>query len=327
MNSSRPTNPTAIETLVSIVVPVYNAAAFVAETLHSLARQDHAKLEVIIINDGSTDHSLKVIENFLESLPEAKAKMFTLANQENQGQARTLNNGWQKASGEVLGYLSADDLIDSGCISTNLAELLSASNCVGTYPDYRLIDSQSKFIKNVTAPDFDRTRLLLEAQCAPGPGALFWRKELQKIHGWNPSFKQIPDYDFWLRLTRNGDLKRVPMTLASFRIHEESQSFRAPTIDRAEEIVLCLEAFWSQATPADPHAPAVSPVDKNRSLSSAHFLSARSHLRAQRHKLAWHHLLTAIKLYPFHLLSWRCWRFLISGLFGQTFYRLKSFRS
>src|SRR5207247_391526 len=92
--------------LVSIVTPAYNQAEYLAETIESVLAQDYPNLEYIVLDDGSTDHTREVLKKYDGKLRWESHK--------NMGQARTLNEGWRKANGVYIGYLSSDDILYPG---------------------------------------------------------------------------------------------------------------------------------------------------------------------------------------------------------------------
>ncbi|HET9395094.1 MAG TPA: glycosyltransferase family A protein, partial [Nitrospiraceae bacterium] len=110
---------------VSVIVPCYNAARYVAETLESLRQQTWPSLEVIVVDDGSTDDSARIIETFA-------GLDLTLIRQSNRGQTAALNVGLARATGDFVQYLDADDLIDPDKIAIQVARLADAPGCVAS---------------------------------------------------------------------------------------------------------------------------------------------------------------------------------------------------
>lgn len=96
---------------VSVIVPVHNAAAYIVDTLKSVAAQTYKAIEIIVVNGGSTDHSIALIETL--NLPNV-----TIYNRENLGQATNSNFGIDKATGSLIKFLDADDILSANCIET-----------------------------------------------------------------------------------------------------------------------------------------------------------------------------------------------------------------
>ncbi len=110
---------------VSVIIPCYNAARYVGETLDSVRRQTWPNLEVIVVDDGSTDDSVRIIETFAEL-------GLTLIRQSNRGQTAALNVGLARATGDFVQYLDADDLLDPDKIEIQMARLTVAPRCVAS---------------------------------------------------------------------------------------------------------------------------------------------------------------------------------------------------
>src|SRR5437764_14102134 len=99
--------------LVSIVIPSYNHARYLAAAIDSVLAQDYPRVELMVIDDGSTDGSSAVLERY--------RGRFRWETQPNRGQAATMNRGWRMSRGEVLAYLSADDTLASDAVSKSVA--------------------------------------------------------------------------------------------------------------------------------------------------------------------------------------------------------------
>lgn len=295
-------------TSVSIVIPAYNHAKFLPQAVDSLLSQKFA-VEIIVLDDGSTDDTSDILEQYTGRI--------RWESQQNMGQAATLNKGWDMARGEFLGYLSADDVLAPQAMSKTVAALRAEPVAVAAYPDFNLIDPQGNIVRGVHAPDFSFHKALLGNECLPGPGALFRREAYLKAGGWNPLFRQMPDYDFWLRLGLYGKFVHVPEILAGFRVHSGSQTYAAATPARAEEPVTIISAIL-----ADPRLPAeVGPL-RNPALANAQLFSAQLHLRAGRFHAGWQHLRVAYTLHRRSVLSLRCLRILGNAFFNRAGHRL-----
>lgn len=153
--------------LVSLVIPAYNHGSFVAEAVRSVLALDHPAIELIVLDDGSTDDTSEVLASL--------GGGFRWERQPNEGQARTLEKGWRLAQGEVLGYLSADDVLAPSAVRESVAELTKHTGAVAAYCDFNLIDRESRFVRRVATPDFNYREMLLKITCPPGPGAFFRR--------------------------------------------------------------------------------------------------------------------------------------------------------
>ncbi len=111
--------------LVSVIIPGYNAASYIGDTLYSVRRQTWPNLEVIVVDDGSTDNTAQIVDA-VEGLD------ITLVRQPNRGQTAALNAGLTHATGDFVQYLDADDLIDPEKIEMQMARLADASDCIAS---------------------------------------------------------------------------------------------------------------------------------------------------------------------------------------------------
>ena len=100
---------------VSIVVPVFNGEKYIRKALASILGQTYKNIECIVVDDGSTDRTVEICEEFSDRL--------LILRKENGGQSSALNFGWSKASGDYLSYLSADDLLDRNAINILLSDV------------------------------------------------------------------------------------------------------------------------------------------------------------------------------------------------------------
>lgn len=296
------------ETSVSIVIPAYNHAGYLAQAIESLLAQETVP-EIIVLDDGSTDHTRQVLARY-----EGRIRW---ESQANIGQAATLNKGWAMASGELLGYLSADDFLYPDAIRKSVAALAAAPDAVVCYCDFDLVDPAGQRTRRVTRQAFSLPRMLTTLDCPPGPGALFRRNAFEAAGGWNPALRQIPDFDFWLRLARHGRFIHIPEVLAAWRVHPGSQSFATAGTERAEESVRVISDFFA-APGLDLTIAALRP----RSLARAHLYCAQLHARAGRYPAAFSNIREAQRHFPGTLLQPDTWRSIANGLFSRPAHRL-----
>lgn len=288
---------------VSLVIPAYNAEDYLAESLESLLAQDYTNLQIIVVNDGSTDRTAQILEDYAE-----RAR---LLQQDNQGQSASLNRGWHEADGEILGYLSADDRLEPDAVSKLVAALLQDPERMLVYPDYWLIDRQGRRLKQVIAPAFDHFEVVINGSCPVGPGALLRRQVLEQVGGWDSRLRLIPDWDFLLRVGLCGKVHHHPETLAAFRVHEQSQTFRAPDERRAGEYSIAVQGFFSRSD-----VPVDLARQQFRSQANTQVLTARLHLLAGRWSKAASALCEAFRCWPAWPMRYRNIKLLANGLLG-----------
>lgn len=295
--------------LVSLVIPAYNHATYLPEAIKSILAQDYPCVELIVIDDGSTDKTADVLAGL--------GGGFHWETQNNKGQSRTLARGWEMAKGDILGYLSADDVLDPGAVSTSVAALMAEQDAVATYCDFNLIDPHSRIVRRVILPDFCYDQMLAQVSCPVGPGAFFRRAAYLRSGPWNPCYRQMPDYDFWLRLGLHGKFIHLPQVLAGFRIHEGSQTYSITTPERAEEPILIVSGVLGESA-----AKNLNQHLGERALASANLVSAQLHLRAGRYMNALICIRQAFKHSAGTVLTVRALRLLLNAIFNRTLHRI-----
>ncbi|MBY6116328.1 glycosyltransferase family 2 protein [Mameliella alba] len=214
----------------SIVVPSFNATATLRPTLDSLMVQNYRDLEIIVVDDGSTDETAELAASYA-----ARDKRIRIVQQANRGLAGARNSGIAAARGEVIGFCDADDLWMPGKLSAHVAHLAAAPEVGLSYSGSALIDTEGKRtghaqtprLRNVTAahvfkrnpvgngsaPVFRRAAL----------DALAWRPRFEKTRDWvfDESFRQSEDIECWTRfaLTTDWRVEGVAGLLTCYRIN------------------------------------------------------------------------------------------------------------
>jgi glycosyltransferase involved in cell wall biosynthesis len=303
--NGQPTAPS----LVSIVIPSYNHERYLAAAIDSVLAQDYPRIELIVIDDGSTDGSPGILKTY--------GSRFHWEIQSNQGQVATLNRGWLMSRGDVLAYLSADDLLLPGAVSTAIRCLERNPDAVLAYCDFNLIDPNSAVVRRVRTPDFDYREMLTKMICPPGPGAFFRRSAFEKAGTWHTGFRQMLDYEYWLRLGLHGRFVRIPEVLAAYRVHPGSQSFIAGSQIRPEEPIKIIEAYFD-----GPLVPQHLKDARTEALGTAHLHSAHLHFRMGNYRRGLAALRRGFALHPRNVLSLRPLRVAFNIVFNRIGHRL-----
>jgi len=211
MNSERP--------LVSIVVPCYNAQPFIAETLQCLMEMSYQNWECVVVNDGSTDLSEKIVLDYCNS-----DKRFRYYTQPNSGPAVARNTAIGFSLGEYILPLDADDLISKTYIE-------EAVNVIHGNPNIKLVycnvQKFGKVNKRWNLPDYSFQHLLRENMIVCT--ALYRRSDFNKTRGYDPALKLgREDWDFWLELLKSGgDVYKLDGVHFFYRIHKVSRDKKA----------------------------------------------------------------------------------------------------
>lgn len=123
---------------ISVIIPVYNGSEYIYKCLNSIVQQDYSKLEIIIVNDGSTDDSVKICEQFRQNDSRIK-----IINQKNQGTAIAKNVGLSIASGQFIYFIDVDDWLPSGKTFSTLYNLLKSSHSEIAVGDLDMFDNKA----------------------------------------------------------------------------------------------------------------------------------------------------------------------------------------
>ncbi len=226
--------------LVTIVTAVYDRASFLGETISSIVTQDYPRVEYVLLDDGSNDDSLKIIK---ESA--AKHPMIRFDYHKNIGETRTVNKGLAMARGEIIAVVSSDDPLLPGAIKGAVEVLTQNPEALVAYPDWYLIDEQSRILKQCRTVDYSYLNMIRWHHCIPGPGAFFRRSLVDRLEGRDEQFRYVADFDFWLRAGLFGSFVRIPRTLATFRWHPGGASSREQGLSMAEEHIRLITKIYS----------------------------------------------------------------------------------
>lgn len=224
------------EPKVSIIVPCYNAAKTVAETLESIQQQTLADWEAIVVDDGSTDDSADIINRYATN-----DERIRYVKQQNQGLASARNMGLQHAQGEFVNFLDADDLLLPEMLArTTLAFVdereSSVAYCSAILADESLVDMTATYEPVVEEFPFRE----LAAENALPCHCLVLRRDLfSRVGEFDRSLKHCHDWDMWLRIARLGvRFVRVPQALVVYRMRPASMSRRGITFFEAGRTVI-----------------------------------------------------------------------------------------
>lgn len=214
--------------LVSVIIPVFNSEAFVAEAIESVRAQSYPKWELILVDDGSTDRSKNIIQPFL------KDHRIRYVFQKNKGQGSARNTGIGYASGSLVAFLDADDIWDAHKLETQVKIMQTAQPDL-VYSKIRYISSRGvKLHKKIGSGTgiIHGFRGLFMLGCGniaiPNSSVIVKKESVLKVGGLSESKqnRNIEDYDLWFRLLLGGCLLYgLPEVLGSYRRHENQVTF------------------------------------------------------------------------------------------------------
>jgi len=201
--------------LVSIVTPTYNMGRFLDETIQSVLSQDYPNIEYIVMDAGSTDGTLAILEKYKDKLQFHSGP--------DGGTADAINKGFARSHGSVFAYLNADDSYLPGAISTALLALESHPETGVVYGDANWVDEQGRALAPYPVQPFDAA--LLSQECFISQPAAFIRREVFELAGrMDPKLQYAYDYDLWIRIARLYPLRKVDTLLANSRMHLDNKT-------------------------------------------------------------------------------------------------------
>lgn len=202
--------------LVSVIVPAYNAARYVEDAVDSVLRQSYPHVEVIVVDDGSTDETPDVLARLMLRDPRV-----SVVHQENRGLPGARNTGLARAAGEFLVFLDADDLLVSDKVERQLVYLLARPDVDLVYSDYVMA---SEDLRPLSHERTGKRRSLREVytyvNVFPVMAALLRTTLARRVGGFDPSLRAFEDWDFWLRCERAGTFAYLPGAVCVYRQHD-----------------------------------------------------------------------------------------------------------
>ena len=211
---------------VSVLVPSYNHARFIKQTLRSIFAQSLRPKRLIVIDDGSKDESVQIIERVLHDCPFDNR----LITHENRGLCATLNEGLKLTEGEYFAYLGSDDLWLPGFLGEQVSLLESRPEAVLAFSHAYVIDEDDNIIDRTDNwtdfADVDMLPRLMLGEIFSSPGVVYRRSALELV-GWNEDAR-LEDYEIYLNLCFEGEFARNDKVLCAWRRHGSNASDNFP---------------------------------------------------------------------------------------------------
>lgn len=304
---------------ISVVVPCYNARAYIGATLRSVIAQRLPDLEIIVVDDGSSDGSAELVAR---DFPQVR-----IERQSNQGVAAARNRGIELARGDWIAFVDADDIWLPGKLQAQMRLLQEHPEALCCYSAWKVWRSeQPEPSPTELAKVEDENGLADRWQGASGwiydqllldcwvwtSTVLVKRELLQQLGGFDPALRLGEDYDLWLRISRHTPILRVPQALALYRDHPHSITKRPPDINYQALVVTRAIERWGyravQGEDADPKAVARAMARCWNYFAAAHLQSrnTRQALKAGREALRW------------RIINWTTWKLLLKAMARAT---------
>lgn len=288
----------------SIVTPSFNQAPFLEASIQSLINQDYPNLEHILIDGGSTDGTLDILNKYQDHLA-------YWVSEKDKGSSDAINKGWRRAQGDYLWILNADDLLAPGAISALVHYLQEHPEVDFAYGDRYYIDPTGRIVGSKRFPDYDLLKLLLLDKEYPFPGCLMTRRVLETVGYFDNSFLIRNDLDYFLRIAQHFKWGHLSEFIAYFRVHSAQNSVTTPYIQVQETLQIYQKILCG------PDLPPEIKQHEHEIWGVAYYTAADRCFRSGHSAETRHYAIQAIRHSPKWLLDWRLWGELLLSLLGD----------
>jgi GT2 family glycosyltransferase len=248
-------------TLVSIITPSYNQAAYLEQTILSVLNQDYPRIEYIVVDGASTDGSVEIIKKY-------ESKLAYWVSEKDRGQADAINKGFARATGEIIAWLNSDDYYLPGAVNAAVKVFEERSDVVLVYGNMLAVDEHGKTFNTLNYKPLTLEDLLC-FQIIGQPAVFMRRSALQKTNGLDLTFHFLLDHLLWIQIAQHGQILHVDQTWSAARYHAEAKN-------RAKAVEFGREAFRILETVAQDHnlAPILAKTAR-RARAAAHRVDSR----------------------------------------------------
>lgn len=225
---------------VSVIIPSYNCERYLAEAIDSVLAQTYQNLEIIVVDDGSTDDTAKLLQGY--------GKRIRAIHQQNQGVALARNHGIQQAQGEWIAFLDADDVFLPHKLAAQITLAAEYPELGMIHSGWHRVDAQGHLLMTVE-PWHQVPKLTLESWLRWKPvlpsAMLFRRWWLQQAGGFDPRFPPAEDTDLVLRLSLMGcSAKWLPQVTVNYRQHDSSAMHKG--LPQAKSLAAVIDHLFAQ---------------------------------------------------------------------------------
>jgi glycosyltransferase involved in cell wall biosynthesis len=212
---------------ISVVIPSYNKAKYISQTLESIFKQDYGNIEVIVQDGGSTDGTVGIVRKFINKYP----KKTIFDSKKDNGQCDAINRGFAKATGDILTFINADDIYEPYCFDNISKTYLNNKDALWFAGFGRMIDEKGheiasvwSNIKNLLLVFNSYSLLILTSNYLFQPSVFITREAYKKFGPFENVEKYIFEYEMWLKLGMVSMPIVVKKYLSSFRISKNNMS-------------------------------------------------------------------------------------------------------
>jgi glycosyltransferase involved in cell wall biosynthesis len=187
--------------LVSIVIPCYKGAAFLAEAIESCLNQTYRNLEILVVDDACPENCTAIADRYAQQDPRIRV----IRRPTNGRVARALNTGFEAARGQYFTRLAQDDLFAEDAIATMCGHLDEHPETGLVYCDYQAVDEQGNVLGRIEPLEPDRC---LQFSNRLGLCVMWRRRVWETVGPFDPSYDTAEDYDYWLRVAEEHTISK-----------------------------------------------------------------------------------------------------------------------
>ena len=247
--------------LVSVIIPAYNCADYIVESIESALAQDYPNKEIIVVDDGSTDDTVATLSAFDGKI--------TVIRQENAGSAVARNTGIKASSGEFIAFLDSDDLWFPGKLSLQV-EYMEAHPDIGlVYHDWMVweLDDNGTFApldiptlpadRLATDPDNSGWiyRRLFSESIIHTTAAMLRRELVDKAGVFDTELRKGQDYEYWFRISRYTRVAKLRAVLSAYRINPAGVTCQPSPVNYAALVIEKVLSLWGLTGPDNIKIP------------------------------------------------------------------------
>jgi glycosyltransferase involved in cell wall biosynthesis len=232
-----------------VIIPVYNGERYISDTIMSVINQMEKNWEIIAVNDGSTDHSLVILEEFAMKYPD-RIRVISVSN---GGVSRARNRGVSEARGTYIAFLDQDDLWMPQKLRLQIEQFHSDKNLGISYTNESIIDhtgfvvwEKALTLKSKINRGFVFEHLVFE-DFIPISSVMIRREFFTAIGGFDPQYSLAEDYDFLLKAANIASVDFIDAPLLLYREHGESGTYKK--IDQLTREAVSIFHVWKSRNP------------------------------------------------------------------------------
>jgi glycosyltransferase involved in cell wall biosynthesis len=235
--------------VVSVVMPLFNGESFVGAAIQSVLSQTLENLELIVVDDGSTDGGPEIVTEHA-----ARDRRIRLHRQENRGAAAANNTGVAHARSELIAHLDADDLAVTDRLETQSRALLEDQRLGLVGGGVRMIDGTGREFAEVRYPCTDAAiRAAISSSNPFAHSAVTMRRSaFRAAGGYRPQFEPAEDIDLWLRIGEEWSFANLERTVVEYRLHESQASYHKLERQAIRSVAARISARCRAADGKDP---------------------------------------------------------------------------